>query len=267
MAQVNGPFGNAQTGAFLLNEASVFIGPQSSLYTLTAANLVGLVKNFTMKYDASFVELGQGVLNLPVASVLNKSKLSASFELFEYNAKNIAYSLNLPGQALTYNTTANTATLASAIAGTVGTPAVSITLSASLTGAAAGSWIMVQGASADQIYFDVITGTPTTTVTLTHGIPDAVAAAGSTVRLLNNIALASTAQQQYFSMVAVSTLADGTPIGVRIPKVRFTKGFSLMITSKDFGNLPFEATVYNTVSGDPGYSEYGSSQASLFIPS
>jgi len=254
-------FGAAKTGTFMLGEASIMIGAQSDLYKLTPTQHgLGLVKNFQLKSDTGYVDLTQGVQNNIVDSAMNKSQLSASFEVYEYNAKNISYALGLNGSLLTNTSNATTVSVAEST-GTYASPDMSLSVT-SATGLAAGNWIVVQGASDDQIYVDKIASIATNVLTLTYGIPDSLLA-GAVVRLATSLDLGSTIDQPYLSMAAVGKLRDGTLVRVNVPKIRITKGFNLHFDTKAYGNMPFEATCYNLVTTDANFADFQTRVASL----
>ncbi|MDR3436434.1 hypothetical protein [Telmatospirillum sp.] len=256
-------FGSAVSKTFMLGEATVMLGAQADLYLLTPnINGVGLVKNFSLKGDVGFVDLTQGVQNQIIDSTKNKSQLNSTFEVYEYTAKNIAYALGIDGSSIVTSTLVATTT-ASAVTGTVASPDMSLPLT-SATEFGVGNWILAQGATADQIYVDKIASIATNVLTLTYGIPDSLAS-GALVRLATNIDLASTVDQPYLSMAAVGKLRDGTLVRVNVPKIRITKGFTMAFDTKNYGNLPFEATVYNLVQSDPNYANFRTRAAELVM--
>jgi hypothetical protein len=64
----------------------------------------------------------------------------------------------------------------------------------------------------------------------------------------------------------VGQLADGTEVGLLLPKVRITAGFTLGFTTDNFGNLPMEFTCYDLTSDDPNYAMFSGKQGMLFTP-
>lgn len=254
-------FGAAKSNQFMLGEATVMIGPQADLYKLNpATHAVGLVKNFQIMSDTGYVELTQGVQNNVVHSTMNKSSLRSTFEVYEYTSKNLAYAQGLDGSALVTNTVATT--ISGATTGTYGTPDTTIDL-ALATGFAVNDWIMLQGATDDEIYVDQIATLVSTAATLVHGIP-AIVASGSAVKKITRTAMASSADQPFMSMAAVGKLADGSQVKVVVPKIRITKGFTLHFDTKNYGNMPFETTVYRPVSTDPIYTGFETRAADIF---
>ena len=254
-------FGAAKSNQFMLGEATVMIGPQADLYKLNpTTHSIGLVKNFQLMADFGYVELTQGVQNNPVHTTMNKSSLRSTFEVYEYTAKNLAYSMGLDGSSLTTNTVATT--ISGATTGSFGTPDTAIDLT-SAVGFAVNDWIMIQGATDDEIYVDQITALVSTAATLAHGIP-AVVASGSAVKKITRSALASSVDQPFLSMAAVGKMADGSQVKLVVPKIRITKGFNLHFDTKNYGNLPFEATVFRPVSTDPIYTGFETRAADMF---
>lgn len=63
-----------------------------------------------------------------------------------------------------------------------------------------------------------------------------------------------------------TTIADKRPIALHFPKVRILKGFSTLLSSDDFGNLPFEFTPYTPLATDPGYCADFKQRMTVFVP-
>ncbi len=94
--------GEARTSAFSLSAATVMLGTQDELFNLEPdQNSVGLVKNFSVTSTPTFTNLSQGVAGNIVASVMTNNVVKATFEAYEYTARNIAYALSLDGGSLT----------------------------------------------------------------------------------------------------------------------------------------------------------------------
>ena len=94
--------GEAVSNAFLLQSASLLLGPKDDLFLLNdAAHSVGLVKNIQITNEPSYTELTQGVKNNIVDSVMTKNTSRATMEVYEYTAKNLMYSLGLDGSVVT----------------------------------------------------------------------------------------------------------------------------------------------------------------------
>lgn len=251
--------GEAKTNSFMLGSATVMIGPQADLFTLApSTHSIGLVKNFTSSSEPQYTDLTQGVKNTIVASVMTSNRVRAQMEVYEYTAKNIAYALGLNGSSLTpiaASTTTSAAVTANATTVTVSTAA----------GLAANDWVMIQEGTDDKVFYRRIVSIATNTLTLNAAIPVALAS-GCTVQKVNVIDVGSTADQPYLSAQVIGNLADGTEIGLYIPKLRITAGFSLGFTTDNFGNLPLEFTMYDLTSDDPNYALFAGKQAMLFTP-
>lgn len=251
--------GEAKTNAFMLGSATVMIGPQADLFTLApSTHSIGLVKNFTITTEPTYTELTQGVKNSIVYSVMTGNPVRAQMEVYEYTGKNIAYALGLNGSGLnpiTTSTTLSAALTANATSITVTSP----------TGLTVGSYISIQEGSDDKIFFRKITAVTSNTLTLSSPIPVAVAN-GAVVSKVNAIDIGSKDDQPFLAAKVVGQLADGTEVGILIPKVRVTKGFNLSFVTDNFGNMPFEFTCYDLAADDPNYAEFSGKQALLFTP-
>lgn len=249
--------GEAKTSAFMLGTATVMIGAQSELFSLAPdTHSIGLVKNFTMTAEPGYTDLTQGVKNQIVYSVMTSNTVRAQMEVYEYTSKNISYALGLNGGSLSATTVATTMSAGAAA------NAASITVT-SATGLAVGDYIQIQEGTDDKTFFRKITAIATNVLTLNANLPVAIAS-GSAVRKVNAVDIGSKTDQPFLSAKIVGSLADGTEIGILIPKVRVTNGFTLGFVTDNYGNLPFEFTVYDLVSTDPNYSEFNGVQARLF---
>lgn len=249
--------GEAKTSAFMLGTATVMIGAQSELFSLAPdTHAIGLVKNFTMTAEPGYTDLTQGVKNQIVYSVMTSNTVRAQMEVYEYTSKNIAYALGLNGGALAAATAVTT--LSSGIAALATTAVVT-----SAAGLAVGDYIQIQEGTDDKTFFRKITAIVTNTLTLNAAIPVAIAN-GSAVRKVNAVDIGSKTDQPFLSAKIVGSLADGTEIGILIPKIRITNGFTLGFVTDNYGNLPFEFTVYDLVATDPNYADFSGVQARLF---
>jgi hypothetical protein len=255
-------FGAANTNTFMLGEATVMIGLPADLYKMTpSTHGIGLVKNFQVNSDTGYVELTQGVQNNVVHTTMNKSQVRATFEVYEYTSKNLSYALGLDGSSLTTNTVATTT--AASITGSSGTPDVTVDVT-SATGLTAGDYIIIQGTQPDEIFVDKIASIASSVLTLTHGIPQALAS-GAAVKKATGINMASSADQPFLCLAAVAKLADGSPCKFLLPKIRISKGFAAHFGTQNYGNMPFEATVFRPVSTDTFYSEFSTESGRLVM--
>ena len=93
--------GSAKTEKFNLGAATVMIGPKDQVLDLVPEkHSIGLVKNFSFSANDQYIDLTQGVRNTVVYSVKTGSEITASMEVYEYTAKNLAYALGLEGYEL-----------------------------------------------------------------------------------------------------------------------------------------------------------------------
>lgn len=249
--------GEAKTNAFMLGTATVMIGAQSELFSLAPdTHSIGLVKNFTMTSEPGYTDLTQGVKNTIVYSVMTSNTVRAQMEVYEYTSKNISYALGLNGGSLNAQTTGSTL-------GTAYT-ALGATISVvSATGLVVGDYIAIQEGTDDKVFFRKITTVATNVLTLSSSVPVNLAV-GTFVRKVNAIDIGSKADQPFLCAKIVGTIADGTEIGILVPKLRVTNGFTMGFVTDNYGNLPFEFTVYDLVSTDPNYAEFNGKQAMLF---
>jgi len=251
--------GEAKTNAFMLGSATVMLGPQADLFTLApSTHAIGLVKNFTISAEPSYTDLTQGVKNSIVYSVMTGNTVRAQMEVYEYTSKNIAYALGLNGSslaAIAATTTLSAAVIAAATSITVTSP----------TGLTAGSWISIQEGTDDKIFYRKIASVSTNTLTLNAALPVAIAN-GAVVQKVNMIDVGSKEDQPFLAAKIVGSLADGTEVGILIPKLRITAGFTLGFMTDNFGNLPFEFTCYDLTADDPNYADFSGRQAMLFTP-
>lgn len=250
--------GLAKTNEFMLSTATVMLGAQADLYDLNPTeHSIGLVKNFTMTSEPSYVELMQGVKGSIVHSTMTANPVRASMEMYEYTAANLAYALGLDGSSktpLTVNTTVNTTVPAS--------PAQNTLVLTSATGFTAGGTILIEVDTIDNFVTREIVSVATDTLTLDQNLP--AIASGAKVYLVNTIDVGSKEDQPFFAAKIAGKLANGSHVVVLIPKVRITKGFNLAFISNDYANLPIEFQVYDMVSTDTFYADFSTVNARIF---
>lgn len=241
--------GEAKTTNFMLGTATVMLGPTDSVFDLIpATHGVGLVKAVTVTSEPSYTDLSQGVQNTLVYSVMTGNPVRAQMEIYEYTRQNINYALGLDGSLVAFTPAATT--LSAAVTAAAST--ISVT---SATGLAIGDWIAIEDAAIDKVYFRKITTLVTTTVGFTTPLPNNIPN-GSKVTKRGQIDIGSKANQPFLGCKIVGTLANGEPIGLIFPKVRVTKGFNLAFITDNYGNMPFELTMYDLVSTDTLYSQF-----------
>lgn len=255
-------YGLANTNRFMLGAATLLIGPQADLFNLTAAShSVGLIKNFTLTTEPSFVELTQGVKNTVVYSVMNGHAARVAAEMYEFTVKNLAYVAQMNGAALTPATNIET-TLSAGVTASSGSPATTFDVT-SATGFAVGDWVLIQSPTneADSVVRK-ISAISTNTITTNPNIQRNLAS-GSIVRRVNFVEIGTKTEQPFFSAMVLGQLANGEEIALALPKVRITNGLNLAFQTNDYGNFPLELAIYDLVSTDPHYSQFGSTPAAI----
>ena len=249
--------GAAKTDAFMLSTATVMIGKQSELFNLSEdKHSVGLVKNFAVKSEPKYTDLTQGVKNTIVYSVMTGNPVTASMEVFEYTMQNIAYSLGLEG-AKVDNSTPVSATVKTAVVAPV-SPAITGVADLELTITAdfvADQWLKIV-IGADTFIRRVVSYTSATKLLkLDAGFPTAVPV-GASVETMGVIGIGSKDEQPFLSAKIAGQLANGDQIIILIPKLRIVNGFNLAFGSENFGNLPFQFTIFDLVNTDPNYQAF-----------
>lgn len=250
--------GEALTTQFMLSNATMMLGPQASMFDLQPdVHGLGLVKNIKVKSAPEFKNLTQGIQNKVVFSVKTGNTTTVSAEVYEYTTRNLAYTLGLDGgvnaPALTVATNLSAASTASAA-----TLAVALA-----TGITAGAWVLIADpVLTDRTYIRKVLSVAANVLTLTSNLPAVVLPIGTTVTLIANSSMGSNALQPFLSMKIIGTSAEGKPAGFLFPKVRVTNGFDFGFT-EDFGNLPFEMSVFDLVPADPHYALFTTQQGMM----
>lgn len=250
--------GFAKTDNFLLSTATVMIGLPAELNDLNPDDhAIGLVKNFTFTSDPAYTELTQGAKGSIVFSTLTSNPVKATMEAYEYTAPNLLYSLGLDGSQASAPATPTTLT-----ASVSASPAVNSIHVTSATGMSIGKYVLIEVDAIDDFIVRKITGVASLVITLDHDLP--AIPNGAKVTVVNAIDVGSKDEQPFFSAKIAGKLANGEDVVVLLPKIRITKGFNLAFVTNDYGNLPFEFTIYDLVTTDPFYADYKTANARLF---
>lgn len=262
--------GNAKTKNFMLSTATVMIGAPADLHKLNPVDhSIGLVKNFQMTSDPTFVELTQGLKNSVVMSVKNSDGVKASMEVYEYTVRNLGYAAGLDASGVSFDQ-AEDIWLA---AGAYQTAGKTITVSTDISSkVAVGDYVFLQNGLDDKVHIaklaTVAFATGTTTLTIAAGYEPAATAAfpiGTRIGKVKRIDIGASDVQPEFAAKIVGLLPkDNAPFTILLPKIKITKGLGIAFQSDNFGNLPFEITPFAGVSTDPFFSEYGSAAGVLF---
>jgi hypothetical protein len=93
--------GEAKTSKFNIGASTVMVGPMQDLLSLTPEiHSIGLVKNFSATSTDNYLDLTQGIRNNKVWSEKVGTDNTATMEVYEYTASNLAYSLGLDGSKM-----------------------------------------------------------------------------------------------------------------------------------------------------------------------
>lgn len=252
--------GNAKTDNFMLATATVMVGPQADLFNLNVdQHSLGLVKNFQVTSEPSYVELTQGVRNSIVYSVLNANAVRASMEVYEFTAANLGYALGLNGGSFTRGTVASTLDVVASVADTSVTVAVGAGANFNV-----GDWIMIREGTTENVAVRKVTSVSGDTISFAEPLAKSIPA-GSDIRVMNAIDVGSKEKQPFLSAKVLGVLPNGDEVILLLPKLRISKGFTLSFSTNDFGNLPFEFTVYDLVANDPNYATMEGQMAKLIV--
>lgn len=227
----------------MLGTASISIGPMAELQSLGVAESLGLAKNVALKSTPKFTDLSQGVQNTLVASVMTGNDLEVTGEIYEYTAKNLAYSLGLDGSTFIQAASSTTLTAATALLSLV----LAVT---SATGITAGDWVSVHANALEQIFIRKVVSVTLLDVTVSSGFP-VVIPVGAKVQVVDMVPAGSRLPQPYLACKIIGQIADGSWITILLGKVRVTSGISLAFKTDGFDSIPFKLTVFDLVSTDP----------------
>jgi len=249
--------GTAKTTNFMLSTAEVRIGAVGELFNLTSDDSIGLVKNVAITGEMETTDLGQGIQNRSVFSVITSATLNVATEVYEYTAKNLAYGLGLSAGALTANVETDTT---AAVTGDGSVVVIPVT---SETGFAADDYILV--ATNKGIMANRVASTAAAELTVTHAVPTGVVlASGASVVRATALDLGDPADI-YYSCAVIGKLADGGDVVFYFPKVKIVRGFNVQFGTSDYGNMPFEIQPYSLVDADADFAEFGCAQGRLIV--
>lgn len=248
--------GEARTDNFMLGTATLCVGPMASLMALGVDQSVGLIKNVLARSEPTSTDLTQGVRNSLVYTVLTGNPLTITGEVYEYSAKNLAYSASLDGSVLEEfvgaETTVKTAYIAPVDPALLGAVTLEVT---SPTDLEAGDYILVQAGVADQVFARRIVSKAADVLTLNYGFPVAVGV-GAKVSKVAMTALGSQDEPPFLAAKLIGELANKKKVHILIPKVKIVSGLNLSFQTGDYQNMPWELRVFDQLPGDPFYNEF-----------
>lgn len=248
-------FGSALGDGFVLNEATLMIGPLGSALDLTEEeHSFGLFKNMALTNDKTYQSLTQGVRQEPVAQVLTGDNWTLAGNGYEYNPRTIMYALGQAGYTADPTAPRVKVTLTAPTAVAESTITVDAT-----TGLAADDWIILSpiNGNTDGLAYK-IKSIAANVITLDRPLVSAVAvgdkAVKSTLIMTNDIESCSGAN--YYSAKIVSADVNCNPIVIIAPKVQITSGLNLTFGVSDYSNMNFQATPMALTRKDAGYEWY-----------
>lgn len=258
--------GYAKTKQVMLSTATVMVGKPEDLHKLNPAeHSLGLVKNFQITADPTYVELTQGIKNTTVMSVKNSDGVRCSMEVYEYTAQNLAYGGGLDGSVDTLKTVDTIWLASAAYDDTAHTISVDGLTAGDLE---PGDYIFMQTGFNDHVHIARIASVTDDKLTLAAGYEPSDTMTfpiGTRVGKVHRLDIGGEDVQPEFAAKVVGFLpVDKTPFTILLPKIKITKGLGISFQSDNFGNLPFEFTPYGGVPTDPFYSHYGEAAAILF---
>lgn len=247
--------GEARGSKFMLAQATVMLGAPQNLFHFTPeVNSIGLVKDVTLNYERGSVELTQGLFNDVVETKDNMRKQSVNFNVYEYSSRQLAYGAGLDGGALSVLT--GEVQLAVAVAAsTGGTSVFHTTSSPAVAGLYVGTYCLINapGAGGDQVQVRKITAISTNQITVDIPVKHALPL-GTRFQKSNFLAIGQKKDTQVLAALIVGQTSDGTPMGMAFPKIRISKGFTVAFQNKEYGNMPFQLDIFDSLPTDPHYA-------------
>lgn len=272
-----------KNNAFLLGEATLMMVPYSdatSVFELTPEDhSLGMVRNVNLSQEADEIELRKGIQQHLVDSKKSNVRTTLTAEVFEFSAQNIMYSLSLAKAAdQSKRGKLKTAVVGSAATITItsdplpGEPDTGILNPSDIP---VGATVLIQVPGNGNDYVLPVKTTAATTgdvgdFVVTVAIPaDMAFPEGSRVWVVNEIPVASTAEQDFFKIKVVGTLSNNErPVVIVFPKVKVRRGFQLQFDEGNYTSMPFEFSTY-FLSGSEAtgnLAAFTSQQCSVYLP-
>ncbi|WP_273860746.1 hypothetical protein [Photobacterium sp. GSS17] len=249
--------GKAKTDKFLLGTATIMLGEMGTLTELDESKSIGLVKDVTLEFSPTYIDLQQGVTNQTVFSVRNGQDTRITGSSYEFTDTNMAYAAGLNGDKVTL-VEGVPYTVKSAAAGdgsdtvelTVDTPSSPVTI-------VQDDHVVIHSAGFSTIAKVVDAATISTGTLVVEGNFHAKVTAGAKVTKVNVMDLGSNSRVQYLCAKIVGELPNGDVVVIEIPKVQWTSGLSMAFTTGDFSNMALELKPTALLTTDPDYAKYG----------
>ena len=253
MSQAN--FGSAIGNGFVLNEATLMIGPLGSALDLTEdEHSVGLFKNLAVANDKTFQPLTQGTTQEIVHQVATANNWTISGNGYEYNPRTIMYALGQAGFSADPTAPRKRYTVSAPAA--VGENKITVNQP---TGLLAGDWVVLYSklGNNDGLAYKVKT-VAAGLITFDRNLVVAVAVGDELVKstLINTNDPDVCSGVSYYSAKIVSADVNCNPIVLVAPKVQITSGLNLAFGTADYSNMAYQLTPMALTRQDPGFDLY-----------
>jgi hypothetical protein len=216
-----------------------------------------MVRNVTLNQESDQIELRKGIQQNLVDSKKSNVKTTLSAEVFEFSAQNVFYSLSIGNQAVALKR----GKLKTAAAGATGddrrehrpAPGRRDDRHLRCGDIPNGATVLLQiPGNGQNDYVLPVRVTAATTVAARATTPSRSAIpagmnfpVGTKVWVVNEIGVASTAEQDFFKVKVVGTLSNNErPVTLILPKVKITKGFQIQFDEGNYTSMPFEFAPY-----------------------
>lgn len=253
MSQSN--FGNAIGNGFVLNEATLMIGPMGTALDLTEEeHSIGLFKNLAVANDKTFQPLTQGTAQDIVAQVKTGDNWTISGNGYEYNPRTIMYALGQSGY--TSNPTAPRVRAKITAPASIGESEITVAAAAGIT---AGDWIVLysKAGNNDGLAYKVKTVLQNA-ITIDRPLVVAAAVNDEVVKstLINTNDPEVCSGVSYFAAKIVSSDINCNPIILVAPKVQVTSGLNLAFGVSDYANIAYQLSAMAVTRSEEGYELY-----------
>lgn len=248
-------FGAALGDGFVLNEATLMIGPLGSAMDLTEEeHSLGLFKNLAVTNAKTFQPLTQGPRQEIVHQQLTNDDWQLAGNGYEYNPRTIMYALGQAG----YTADPTAPRIKATITAPTSVSEETITVDEA-TGLVQGDWIVISpiNGNSDGLAYKIKT-VAEKVLTLDRPLVAAVAIGDKVVKstLINTNDADSCSGANYFSAKVVSADVHCNPIILVAPKIQITSGLNLTFGVADYANMQFQATAMALTRKDAGYDLY-----------
>ena len=248
-------FGNALGDGFVLNEATLMIGPLGSAMDLTEEkHSFGLFKNMAITNDKTYQPLTQGVRQEVVAQQLTGDNWTFAGNGYEYNPRTIMYALGQAGY--TADPLIPRVKVAVTAPAAVGEEEITVD---GATGLAINDWIILSplNGNSDGLAYK-IKSVAANVLTLDRPTVAAVAIGDKVVKstLIRTNGQDNCSGANYYSAKIVSADIHCNPIVIVAPKIQITSGLNLTFGVSDYASMGFQATPMALTRKDLGYDLY-----------